>query len=267
LFDIGEAIESPDSFPVINGSMYLGVLEGPEYALWQTDGYEITKLANLGDYKPMNFTKAGGQLYFQARRNPSDSQIWTSNGRAEGTEMLLDGLSIVVPDENAPFAVLNGGVCFISIEPATGPKIYKADESGSAVIRQFDFSDGISLPYMLAAKRDTLFISVLSYWPDEAELWASDGTPEGTVSIAAFSGIAGGSLIRDMTPFYRNLYFVSNESLWKYDGHEAAEVAVEGLTNVSGLQKIGDRLMVLSDKAEKGHSVWLYSPSIQMGQP
>ncbi len=92
----GIQLQSADVLANINGTLYFGANDGINGTeLWKSDdtsGAVMVKDLNPdGDSYPAGFTDVNGVLYFAARApGPSygEKTLWTSDGTAEGTDMV-----------------------------------------------------------------------------------------------------------------------------------------------------------------------------------
>jgi ELWxxDGT repeat protein len=84
--------------------------------LWETDG----SLAGTRRFSPMDIrgqlTASGGRLFFPARRNVSDWDVWTSNGTSAGTRLLTRADS----GDWQPYAFLGTSSTLFYLQPTAG---------------------------------------------------------------------------------------------------------------------------------------------------
>jgi ELWxxDGT repeat protein len=190
---------APFNLFVLNNNLYFGAFDSTSYSqLWISDGTasgtRMLKKINAtgaafpyGSASPGNFTEFNNKLYFSADDGVTGRQIWTSDGTPSGTIRLtainpgLDGFNPV------GFTPYNGKLFFSAADTAAfyqlwatdgtlaGTTLIKADHSLVNGIRGFQ-------PTWLTVYKNKLYMSAydsLHY----TQLWASDGTTEGTSRI------------------------------------------------------------------------------------
>ena len=104
-----------------------------------------------------------------------------------------------------------------------------------------DINIGIadSEPYSIISADGTLYFSASDHRYGK-ELWASDGTPEGTHLVKNIRrGGTSSAAPRQLTRFGNRLYFTANDGiygreLWTSDGTEAGTVLIKDLLAGSG---------------------------------
>ncbi|HET9229254.1 MAG TPA: hypothetical protein VFR31_21420, partial [Thermoanaerobaculia bacterium] len=199
--------------------------------LWRSDGtpegtFQLDSIASPLTPSPRFWTSDGSRIYFTATGDAGRTpfyNLWTSDGTPEGTMPLI---------------------------PMTG----------------FGFSFGIDTssenqPTALPVPETGLtFLTVAD--TRGLELWASDGTPEGTRFVKDIhpEGSSSPSL---MAAFNGELYFLASlpqgRELWRSDGTTAGTERVEEFhhlgTGVVDLKAVGDVLFLLGQTAS-GVELW-----------
>lgn len=102
--------------------------------------------------------------------------------------------------------------------------------------------------------------------PNQAGLWQTDGTAEGTQSVAAFSSATGEPVrLSQFTRFMsRNLYFLVDGELFRYrsaTGEVSEPVGYDGSEapgDILALTTAGDKLVIITDSGDAGEALRLY---------
>ena len=98
--------------------------------------------------------------------------------------------------------------------------------------------------------------------PDHGvELWATDGTADGTALVKDIAPGTDSSLITYLTAVGTTVYFVDylagDRQLWKSDGTDAGTVPVRtGFFDLAELSAVGDRLLFRASDSTHGEELW-----------
>jgi uncharacterized protein (TIGR03118 family) len=198
---------------------------------------------------PSSLTNINGTLYFTANDGIHGTELWKSDGTANGTQLVAD----IVPGPNGSFptglTAGNGEIIF-----AVGSAVWKSDgtAAGTRMIKQFDTS---FVPAPFTNVNGTLYFPAVD--GTGLGLWKTDGTAAGTVLVKPLVGAT------DLTNVNGTLYFAGSDGtglveLWKSDGTIAGTVRVSApftagpdwLTNVNGL------LYFSADDGIHGTELW-----------
>jgi len=228
------------------------------YRLSRSDGVSIVPVRDFGWNEPSSLTTVGARVFFK-----TCDGLWISDGTTEGT--LPVAAVKVESDPLQPLCVWNEAVFFAAYEPDSGIELWTSDGVETHVVRDLTPGPASSLvPNLQAMPRGVVFSTTTA--PDQACLWLTDGTAEGTECLADFS-TADGSAIR-LHQFHRfmgrNLYFLANDQLLRYRG-TTDELAL--LTDSQGnlppdniryITTASDKLVIITDQGEAGQGLWLY---------
>jgi ELWxxDGT repeat protein len=237
----GSAGSYPGNLTNVNGELFFSATDGTHgYQLWKSDGTAAgtTMFADI-NRQPQNeelkyLTNVNGTLFFSNAGN-----LWKSDGTAAGTA----GVSGAVTSTQ-DLANVNGELYF-SGAGGDGLQLWKSDGTAAGTVEVKDIYPGIytgyydyglprnSSPRYLTNVNGTLFFAATD--ANGKELWKSDGTAAGTVSLNSVEP-------DDLTNVNNTLYFSTGEQLCKSDGTAAGTVEVAGfpggriryLTNVNG---------------------------------
>jgi ELWxxDGT repeat protein len=138
---------------------------------------------------------------------------------------------------DAAMTDLNGSLLFMGRDEASGFGLWKTDRTTAEFLHPFAIEDAYSGSGMVAWNGQVYFRA--SDARGDAELWATNGTPAGTVRVKDINDAPYayyGSYPDELTVFGGALYFRAQgpnyqpTEVWRTDGTEAGTVRVTGLT-------------------------------------
>jgi len=226
------------------------------------------------------FTPFNGGLLFLANDGAHGAEIWKSDGTADGTLLLKDVAPAAADIQLSTLGVGATNVFFIDRSNFAGAALWKSDgtEAGTGLVEVVAPAEGLNAyPIEYLQIGDVIYLATNSgLWKSpvgggtatlltaepaqglievdgrvffkriftyDSQIWTSDGTPEGTLSIYTRTQNAFG-------PFYLSelndrLYFSDVDELWTSDGTVAGTTRIKdirpgtyppltGLTNVNG---------------------------------
>ncbi|MEQ1749755.1 MAG: ELWxxDGT repeat protein, partial [Prosthecobacter sp.] len=250
-----------------------------------------------GSAVPENLFFNNGTLYFSARTNDTNAEIWKSDGTALGTVLLKDlntndSGDINVGSYPGQFAAIGNTVYFAATNNFTGRELYKTDGTSVGTVRVKDISvvgsnssnpeEFVVMP-ATGTLRSLYFIATGSgngstnAQNTGRELWKSDGTDAGTVVV---KNILAGDLsaIDESRPSYltvvgTTLFFVADDGingreLWKSDGTALGTVLVKNIaagstssvpnsSDPTDLRSAGGKLFFLANDGVSGRELWV----------
>ena len=190
------------------------------YELWVSDGTEAgTTLVK--DINPQGtgvggteqFVAFNGKLFFSTSESYS-RELWVSDGTEAGTQMVEGENAVNVGSESPELlTVYDGKLYFKAINQSNGnPQLWRYDGISTSMVYDIE-------PLEIATSGNKLFF-VADNETKGSELWLTDGTPEGTISIKHISqGTFGSGRISELTNAAGTLFFVhQNDELWRSDG-------------------------------------------------
>lgn len=248
--------EPGNNFTILGNLMYFI----SSTKIYKTDGTqngtELVIDLNTGINTPLYLTAYNGKLYFQYNDGIHNSELWTSDGTAQGTLMLKD-INLVNStaanqnlltrgSEPRYFTVYNGKLYFSANDGNNGFELWESDGTSNGTKLAVDINIGTdnSLPTRLTVYNNKLFFSAKTNDTGH-ELWMSDGTESGTSIVKDINLGTDSSLPTDgsqvfsrfnMVILNNKLYFTANDNnnftnyeLWSTDGTSNGTVMVKNL--------------------------------------
>gem|GEM_PF-419515 len=254
-------------------------------SLWASDGTAAgtRMVGNWGPEAytgPINITSMGAEVFFSLGNNHlvkgTGIELWKSDGRSEGTTLVRDINPITASSFTSLFTQMNGVTYFIAEDGVSAQhglpsfsnldgvpqyELYRTDGTpeGTYLVKDISPGSGGSNPSELFVHNDRLYFVV------GGELWVSDGTANGTMTLRENLS-AEGSGGKYFTVFKGEVYFVgleavTGEELWKTDGTAAGtrlvkDVRLGGLgSSIKYLTVAGDNLFFIADDGS-GLELW-----------
>jgi ELWxxDGT repeat protein len=283
---LDEALSSsPAGLTVFNGHLAF-IAEDAEHGreLWRSDGTAagtsmIIDLApgeasgafavptSQGVGRPL--VEFQGELYFSGSQTLFDTELWATNGAADGTRLVKD----VQPNEGSSFDGSSPGMFtasadflyFIAESHEHGSQVWRTDgtEQGTILLADiygFDENQGGRPDADLELVGETLF-----FWTFEttqsAQLWYTDGTLVGSHSIVSISGDVHGMRLHAIgsRAYFAAPSFQNRSVVWSSDGTSAGTgpLSVDTASPTArGLRVVGNRLYFSGRDVEHGEELW-----------
>lgn len=253
-----------DELIAMGDLLFFTAKEDSGTALWKSDGTEagtvrMRQIRPKGPFDnfvtvpsfsdpPMQWTVFDGSLLFAASDQTHGSELWRSDGTAEGTVMVAD----VAPGESSSgpnsFATLGTTLYFNATDDVHGTELWKLDDATGTPTLVSDINPGEpgSGPRGLVAAGDHLFFTAFN-WTFGYELWKSDGTADGTVVVADIAPGWLNSYPTKVVALGSNVLFTADDAsrgreLWRSDGTAAGtELVFETVAGTaSGTEHVFD---------------------------
>ncbi|HSJ75853.1 MAG TPA: hypothetical protein VK899_06705, partial [Gemmatimonadales bacterium] len=204
---------------------------GFDREIWVSDGTSAgtRRIAEVPFSRPEFFTPFQGRLYFS-----TGDDLWSSDGTPEGTGRLQTPLEAF---RDASFLTVHRGVLyFFAYSDDHGTELWKTDGTAEGTTLAVELVPGYQglTPNGMISTGERLFL--LGY----GIVWASDGTPAGTLLIGNGVDVSNGGV----TVFRNEIYALTPLGLWRSDGTLAGSRIVElgGPPIYSPFVVFGDRL-------------------------
>ncbi|HRC84039.1 MAG TPA: hypothetical protein PK413_00360 [Thermoanaerobaculia bacterium] len=267
-------------FTAWRGRLYFtsGQVGTSSQLLWSTDGTQQGTLRLAPDSGFLaaqvdpRFTPLGDRLYFEIFRPDGREELWSTDGSPGGTQFFhaIDpGYRLRRPSGLTRFG---DRLAFFTAESDSELALWTSDgtSEGTRLVRRFrnpqlTASDFNSNP-LLAVVGDRLFL-VGDDAEHGSELWASDGSPEGTVLVKDLVPGPESAGIRQLTAVGDRVFFAAahprlGDELWTSDGSAEGTRLVQDIAPGSAssqpldLLAMGDRLYFVADDRMTGREVW-----------
>jgi ELWxxDGT repeat protein len=221
-----------------------------------------------GPAYPEWFTPVAGTLFFSAEDGTTGSELWKSDGTADGTVLVKDIWPGEYPSNLGWLTPVGGTLFFVADDGTTGSELWKSDGTADGTVLVKDIGPGSegSYPEFLTPLGGTLFFQA---WEQATghELWKSDGTADGTVLVKDIGPGQYSSNLGSFTPVGGTLFFSADDGttgseLWKSDGTADGTVFVKNIWpgqhyNLNWLTPVGGTLFfVAADETTTGWALW-----------
>ncbi len=249
---------TPRDLTEVNGKLYFSADDGETgNELWVSEGTaEGTRLltniypgiSSFGDFdfinssSPNYLTEVKGKLYFSADDGETGNELWVSDGKAEGTQLLADirpnvGVNDYIYSSYLKYLTeVNGKLYFSADDGKTGDELWVSDGTteGTQLLADIRRDTRINGSAYGSAPRDFIEFNNKLYFTannrqNGHELWVSDGTTAGTQLVKDIAlgandfGYGYSSNALGLIEFNNRLYFSANDretgdELWVSDG-------------------------------------------------
>ena len=230
----------------VNGVAVFGNDNEP-FGLWRSDGTEAGTTLLRADATFSDSLDCvpgvviGDELLFTAFDDVHGTELWASDGSAEGTRLVRDIMPQTIngePGTSRPSELVAIGdrAFFAAHDDSSGRELWASDgtETGTFRVRDIHVGPVGSHPSSLIRNGDLL------YFAAAGELWVSDGTDSGTVLAVNIASDAGFSGVAEAVGVGDRLYFTGG-GLWTSDGTAAGTRRISGV-DAWQLTRVGPRV-------------------------
>ena len=259
----GTASSDPHSLETKNKELYFFAASIDSVDLWKTDAASLetsTVWQNPSNqHAPSSLTNVAGTLFF-ASDSPGESELWVSDGTADGTNRILgrEGNAITNPEQ---FTTLGGSLVFTSDATSIGHELWTSNGSTGDTFQIADIPSGTgsSHPSNLTRAQHNLFFSTRTDQFDW-ELWLTDTTTGETKRLAE---LPDRSAFYQLTDVGDGLAFIakgqSGMELWSSDGTATGTAIVKtfagGSTTVDHLTDV-DGTLFFRVRRDSSSQLW-----------
>jgi ELWxxDGT repeat protein len=228
----------------------------------------IKDINSIAGSDPSFLTVVNGVLYFTANDGINGTELWKTDGTAEGT-VIVKNINTGANNSNpALLTNINGTLYFIANNGTEGTELWKSDGTEAGTILVKDINAGIngSNPVSLTNLHGTIFFTA-DNGSAGRELWKSDGTDAGTILIKDIN-VGGSSDPERLTKVANTIMFTANDGIsgnevWISNGTEAGtRMAPEiepgpGGSNPTEIFEYGAKVLVAATNSTTGSEVWI----------
>jgi len=282
----------PDSFCAIGSTLYFTANDGTHgFELWKSNGtatgtvmvkdIDTSHKAGIANSSnPFGLTNINGKLFFRAEDGVNGTELWTSDGTANGTVMVKD-INPGAGKSSYPMNLYSyKNLCFFQADDGTnGIELWKSDGTATGTIMVKDIYPGSFGFWGANSSSPQYFTELNGYLYFQAtssvgrELWKTDGTDTGTKIVKDIYPGSGYGGAYSSSPTYltkvgNNIFFAATTpaggtELWKTDGTTAGTVIVKNInpvakasSNPNNLYAIGNILYFVASDGVHGPELW-----------
>ncbi len=157
-----------------------------------------TRLANINTPStpvgsdPREFTALGNQWLFSARTPSAGRELWSTDGTAAGTQLLVDIVPGAASSDVEKLLSVNGRVVFFADN-----RFWATDGTAVGTV-SLAAIEPVSYPDNWAQNRSTVLFSARDLASGDVELWRTNGTAAGTARVQDIEVGPGSSSPRDL---------------------------------------------------------------------
>ncbi len=214
--------------PMVDGEQVWlkGIASNSKYQLWKLTADTITAITdnNSASAYTGKGTPFNGGFIFAGSDEDKDTELWFSDGTAEGTSLLLD-IDTASASKPEQFITYNDEVYFIaSIDSKSQLWVSNATADGTQVV--YFSTDTIDVNIDNLTLYDDKLFFTLTTQEAKTELWVFDGATSSKVSTI-------GASPKGFIEVDNLLFFIADGKLWCTEGYEDVTQMVDSLFEVT----------------------------------
>lgn len=262
---------NPEIIATVDNILYFSADDGIHGSeLWRTDGtaeetYMVKEINETVDPKSGQPAGAGigfiyqrdGKIYFTAQDGISATNLWVSDGTAEGTKALKEGIAV-----GSSFEAIGDMAFFTANDVVHGQELWKTDftTEGTVLVKDIYPGDTSSAPQSYKVGNNILYFAAED-GINGREMWRSDGTEAGTYLIKDVDpGSFGqaGALLQYGDSFLFNGYdSINGAGLYKTNGEPDNAELIKYLYEFGGVLELNDLVYFFSRSGpEDVYKLW-----------
>lgn len=251
-------------------ALYFWVDDGTGISLWKTDGTAENTIDIGGIYRearvgyPRDIFTDSGNLYFTTGRNDG-FQLWQTNGSAEGTQVFSEMNGLLF---GTNFTFLGDKILFNGSNHDFGAELWSVQANEDPVLVKDINPDTHSNPSYLLPFNDLVYFAAEDHLSGP-ELWATDGTSEGTTRVTdLFPGLTGSApvpvSILDDSFFFTATDRAHGLELWQLNANESTPKLFVDFNDNTGDSDVRfffikeEELYFTPNDQIHGHEPWRY---------
>lgn len=223
-------------------------------------------------YSPISAT-VGDKIYFAATDGTSGTELWRTNGAAEGTYRMKNLNPGAGSSSPSDFAAVGNRVVFSATTPETGTELFVCDgtSKGTQLLKDIVPGTSSSIPVFWAQHNGIAYYGIPpKVGRSSIALWRTDGTPDGTFLLFdSFGELDVVGTAGNRIWGYNADLKAASSTLFSTDGTTQGTVAYLGRYDFAPGVGVGDDMFYTSAQFGKGNGQDLYrmegsSPQIRM---
>jgi ELWxxDGT repeat protein len=261
----GPESSGPVALEALNNSLYFFAFtleNGNE--LWKSNGTDAGTtmvkdiLPGPHGLEVRSMTKLGNTLFFVANDTIDGPELWRSDGTPGGTFMVTNiGSGIYDGSDIGTVVKTNTALFFPVVDDAGKLSIWKATQSEATKLRDLN-GDALSDIRILTTTSNQVFFVL--YLENDAELWRSNGTVTGTVSLKKFRGVSGCCVSESAAVRDGVVYFGLAHTVWRTDGTSIGTYALPFTGYARAFVTSGPYVYFHGYSSEFGRELFLIEP-------
>ena len=268
----GAPVSNPGGLCTLGSRLLFSASDGLGTELWNATGTTASQVADIqpgsGSSDPQELVRMGDKIWFRADDGTSGQELWSSDGTAAGTHMLLD----LNPQDSASptqMAAADGQLFFAASDGQSGTEVWRTDGTVSGTILLQDIQPGPASGFypsigLKAGSHKAFFMA--DDGTNSAQIWSTDGTTAGTQMVSQPRTMPLSGEVREMTNLNGRLVFtVYNENgagqIWTSDGSVAGTTLVRDLEDFGGssllnFTRLEDKVVFIGPAPNYNYALW-----------
>lgn len=209
------------------------------------------------------WTELNGKVYFSARSNVNNAELWVTDGSNSGTELVKE----IAPSLNSGsdpgyLTILNNTLYFSATTGAEGRELWKSDgtETGTQLVTDIYTGAFSATPSFITVFNNSLYF-MANDGTNGFEPWLSDGTSAGTLLLRDIANGSTPSSAQKFTEFNGELFFSASGELYKTNGNAGNATLVRninatGPSNPDYLTAYNNKLYFSANNGTNGNELW-----------
>jgi ELWxxDGT repeat protein len=212
--------------------------------------------------------RVGRSTYFTAPDRSNGTELWKTDGTAEGTSLVRDICPGLCSSNPRAFTEFGGLLYFTAEDRTNGRELWRTDGTAAGTVLVMDLYPGSSssAPLQLATVGGQLLFTATH--PQGSALWKSNGTAAGTSRLLDGVSLSTGARELNTVPVVADLYFFAvkdenhGEELWTSNGTVAGTRLVKdirpgrGSSTPHSFTVVKNRLFFVADDGGTGQELW-----------
>jgi ELWxxDGT repeat protein len=224
---------NPDNFVTVGKFTYFTANDGVHgNEIWKSDGTKTGTTAirsgkttdghTVAFSAPLNLTAIGGTLFFTAKTEGVDSQLWKTNGTASGTVQVTDFRN-QIDGAQSPSLLTNVDGTLYFVYRRNKDQLWRSNGTAAGTKMLLETSNG---GFSSLTNVDGRLFFVAKDSTHGRELWTTSGSAAGTRMVKDIFPGTGDSDLQDLRAVDGNLFFTADDGVhgrevWTSDGTRA----------------------------------------------